>query len=231
MTYEYNFNQDCWYLKNCAYTDTDKCGLHCNRYLEMHYLMNNSNLPNAKQYRIDLIPEYKDRPAFNQLLDIKVRIKSWVEFGNNLYICSQHFGNGKTSWAIKLLQNYFNSVWAGNGFRCRGLFIHVPTFLSKFKSTINNRDKDFELLLQRLTEVDLVIWDDIASVKLSNYDHANILSYLDQRLLSEKSNIFTGNATTVAEIEEALGNRLSSRIINSSLKIEFVGNDRRHNKW
>ena len=58
---------------------------------------------------------------------------NFVKNGENLYIFSKNFENGKAIWAIKLMQNYFNQIWAGNGFTQRGLFIHVPSFLTKFK--------------------------------------------------------------------------------------------------
>lgn len=107
--------------------------------------------------------------------------------GENLYIYSQNFGNGKTTWAIKIMQNYFNKIWLGNGFKERGLFIHIPTFLTKFKEVINKKDEEFEEMKKQLIEVDLVIWDDIATGKLTDYDYTNLLTYIDQRKLNRKN--------------------------------------------
>lgn len=149
-----------------------------------------------------------------------------LKIGNNLYLYSKNFGNGKTTWAIKLMQSYFNQIWAGNGFTQRGLFIHVPSFLTKFKEVMNKRDETFELLKLQITNVDLVIWDDIASGKLSDYDHTNLLTYIDKRKFDGKSNIFTGNLDN-EELSIAVGNRLTSRIWNDSIRIELKGNDRR----
>ena len=82
------------------------------------------------------------------------------------------------------MQSYFNKIWAGNGFTQRGLFIHVPSFLTRFKEVINKKDEEFEDMKKQLLEVDLVIWDDIAAGKLSDYDHTNLLTYIDQRKLN-----------------------------------------------
>ena len=124
------------------------------------------------------------------------------------------------------MQKYFDEIWAGNGFNVRGLFIHVPSFLTKFKEVINKKDEDFEIMKQQLLDVDLVIWDDIAAGKLTDYDHTNLLTYIDQRKLNGKSNIYTGNLNEI-ELKTAVGNRLKSRIWNDSTVVELLGIDRR----
>jgi DNA replication protein DnaC len=188
-------------------------------------LMTLSNIPKKRQYPVSLMPDTVDYNVFCLLAEIKDDIVNFVNNGENLYLYSTNTGNGKTTWAIKLMLKYFDSVWAGNGFKCRGLFIHVPTFLTQLKD-FNNVDEEFERIKSILKEVDLVIWDDIASTDLSSYDHSQLLTYIDQRILKQKSNIFTGNLGN-KDIEKALGQRLSSRVWNSSVKYELKGKDRR----
>jgi DNA replication protein DnaC len=85
----------------------------------------------------------------------------------------------------------------------------------------------FEELKRQLIDVDLVVWDDVASTDLSSYDMSNLLTYIDQRCLNIKANIYTGNITSFQELEKIVGNRLASRIWNASEIIEFKGKDRR----
>ena len=230
MPYVYKFERDkCWYLGHCDKSETAECCAGCIRYMEVHYLMMNSGIPRNRQYPMSLVPPKTDMQAFVELRDIKNDIVNFVNSGENLYIFSNNFGNGKTSWAIKMLQSYFDQIWLGNGFRCRGIFIHVPTLLNKIKDGFNNKDEDFELLKSRLISVDLVVWDDIAAVKLSDFDHANLLTFIDQRKLNELANIYTGNLT-LDELPDAVGNRLTSRIWNDSTVIEFCGADRRQSR-
>lgn len=225
--YEYNFNKEkCWYKKSCAKYNTDSCNSNCIRYMEMDYLMETSNIPKANQFKNELIAEKIDLENFKFLNAIKNDVVNFVNNGENLYIYSQNLGNGKTTWAIKIMQSYFNKLWAGNGFVQRGLFIHTPAFITKFKEVINKKDEEFENIKKQLLEVDLVIWDDIASSKLSDYDHTNLLTYIDQRKLNGKSNIYTGNLNE-EELIEALGNRLKSRVWNDSTIVCLQGNDRR----
>lgn len=215
----------CWYDKTCN-NYKEGCEINCIRYNEMNYMIESANIPKGNQFKNELIPQPKDIENFKFLAEIKKDIENFVNNGENLYIFSSRFGNGKTTWAIKIMQSYFNQIWAGNGFTQRGLFIHVPSFLTKFKEVINKKDEEFEDLKKQLLEVDLVIWDDIAAGKLSDYDHTNLLTYIDQRKLNGKSNIYTGNLNE-EELTEALGNRLKSRVWNDSSTVELFGNDRR----
>lgn len=227
MAYEYIFDKDkCWYVKVCSKYNTPECNPGCIRYMEMDYLMQNSGIPRNRQYAVSLTPSKPDIKSFVSLKEIKDDMIEFVKNGENVYIYSDNFGNGKTTWAIKLMQQFFDDVWAGNGFRSRGIFIHVPTFITKIKEGISRRDEDFETLKSRLLKVDLVIWDDIAATKLSDYDHTNLLTYIDQRKLNQLSNIYTGNLGH-KDLQDALGNRLASRVWNDSTPIRFIGADRR----
>ena len=190
----------------------------------MKYLLDNSGIPKSKQYPQELIADV-DLNAYRKLADIKSDIVDFVDSGSNLFICSQNTGNGKTSWAIKLMLRYFNEIWAGNGFKVRGLFVNVPTLLLQLKNFDNPLPEEFK---QHLMDVDLVVWDEIASTSISNYDYSNLLMFLDYRILNDKSNIFTSNAVTKDELEKNVGAKLSSRIWNTSEIIEFRGKDRRN---
>lgn len=189
----------------------------------MKYLIDHSNIPKNKQKLIELQAGC-DYNAFVKLADIKDDIQNFVENGESLYICSTETGNGKTSWAIKLLLKYFDSIWAGNGFRQRGLFIHVPTFLTKLKDFTNPL---ISVYREMINVVDLIIWDDIASAKISDYDIQQLLIFIDSRLSEGKANIYTGNIVSKDELEKVIGSRLASRIWNCSEIVEFHGRDRR----
>jgi len=202
---------------NCLYKEVCdlECSDSCIRYIEMR----------ARQNIITLVPDDCDYSVFCTLADIKSDIKAFVEGGDNLYLVSKNTGNGKTTWAIKLMLKYFDEVWAGNGLRCRGLFIHVPTFLLKCKD-FDNKDPEFNDMKSNLLLVDLVVWDDIGSTGMSNYDLSQLLMYIDQRILAGKSNIFTGNLM-YSDLEKSLGSRLASRIWNTSSIAELKGKDKR----
>lgn len=190
--------------------------------------MEHSGLPKAKQKPINLEPTTKhDIKQFDKLYQLKDNIYDFVANGNNLYITSEITGNGKTSWAIKLLHKYFEKVWEGNCLKVRGMFVHVPTFLldvKNFKSPLNPE------YIKYLKTCDLIVWDDIACEMLSNYDITQLTALIDGRILAEKSNIYTGNIVNEDDMKDILGDRLASRIYKASTVIELVGGDKRNDR-
>ena len=216
--------EECWYLGVCP-KSPDGCSNTCLRYSEMLSLVQQSNIPPSKWVPLKLRPG-KDRSAFIRLQEIKDDIENWTKKGGNLYIYSDTFGNGKTSWAIKLMLAYFNKVWAGNGFRRRGIFVSVPEFIDRNREIINNRDEEFVKIREDLLKCDLVIWDDISSIKLTDFNHAILFNYIDARMLANKANIFTGNVDYEGMVKN-LGGRLASRIWNGSEIVQFVDQDKR----
>ena len=213
-------NQECWYHEVCQMENP--CSS-CIRYAEMKFLMENSGLPKAKQKPIVLTPEDCDYNSFCQLQDIKNEIVDFVNNGNNLFI-GGNTGNGKTSWAIKILLRYFDQIWNGNGFRVRGLFVHIPTILLELKDFNNPVSIEYR---KNLLESDLVVWDEIGGIGMSNYDYSQLLAIIDKRVLEEKANIYTGNFSSEQESIKLLGERLSSRIWKLSQTIILNGKDRR----
>lgn len=216
--------EQCWYKEVCPKCPSS-CSETCLRYIEMLNLVQQSNIPEAKWVPLKLRPG-KDKDAFVRLRDIKNGIEPWVKNGNNLYIFSNTCGNGKTSWSIKLMLAYFNEVWAGNGFRRRGIFLSVPEVMDRSREIINNRDEEFVKLRQDIIDCDLVIWDDITSTKLTDFNHGLLLNFIDARVLANKANIFTGNVD-YSGLVKSLGTRLASRIWNASEVVEFVDQDKR----
>lgn len=209
-------------LKDCIYKDrcTNKCSQSCIRYIQMSRLLELSNLPTKYQKPIKIISVDEDRPSYLKLANIKENIVNFVKDGKNLYICSSTCGNAKTSWAVKLMLNYFDRMWPNSYDVTRGLYVHVPTLLLDIKNFGNVPE-----YVSRLKEADLVVWDDIAFSKLTEYEHEQLLQIIDNRMANGLSNIYTSNITDIDEFTSYVGNRLSSRIYNSSEIIEFKAGD------
>lgn len=216
-------NEKCWYKEVC--NKSGECE-GCIRYLEMNYLIEHSGIPKLKHLPPILHPcNDEDKKIFQKLQKAKNNIITSVKNGENIYITSNNTGNGKTSWAIKILLKYFDEIWAGNGLRTRGLFVHVPTLLMDLKDFDNPVPKKYRELLKNC---DLVIWDDIASTGMSGFDYSQLITFIDYRTLTEKSNIYTGNITNRKNLEQAVGVRLASRIFNNCKIFEITGGDERY---
>ena len=220
------YRPECWYKGVCDYC-TDGCEKKCDKYSEMKFLMENSNIPVAKRVPIALYPSKVDEKAFRRLAEIKDDMYDFVYSGKNLYITSEVVGNGKTSFALKLLMRYFEEMLGSSQYEPVGLFIHVPTFLNKLKD-FGEKNSEISYLKELLPRVELVVWDDIASTDLSAYDISQLTMYVDGRCMNELSNIYTGNIVNRETMQSILGARLTSRIWNSNTEIvEFRGGERR----
>ena len=214
--------QSCWYKRIC----TEQCSENCIRYKLMYSLFKQSNLPEALWDYKSLTCKDKDYSAFKELQAKSDAILNFIEAGNNLYIYSENCGNGKTTWAIRLMYSYFDKIWHKSCFDCKALFVSVPKFLYNCKRSISQDVKGFEELCNLISEVDLVIWDDIGEMKASDYEHQILFQYIDDRINSKKSNIYTSNKNK-EQLEDVLGVRLASRIYNCSECIEFLEEDKR----
>ena len=227
MKYTYEFNKEnCWYKEVCPLVNTCECVSQCIKYKKMDYLANMALLTKKQQHPIKLYVEDIDEQAYERLNEIKMNARTFVENSGNLLIFSKTVGNGKTGWSLKILMNYFNQIWASTDFTCRGLFINVPRFLNELKENIRESSEYIEHIKENILDADLVVWDEVGLKDLTTYEHDYLFSYINARLDNGKSNIFTSNLDT-NELEQALGVRLFSRVVNTSECIELKGSDKR----
>lgn len=215
-------------MEKCAFKEVcskNPCeGEACIRFLEYHKLLELSKIPKAYIPYKELQAPSSDWDAYDRLRDIQDNILEFVEAGKSLYLWSRNCGNAKTTWATKLMKAYFGKIWAGNAFRRRGYFIHVPTFLQRLKDNISEKNDILEVK-EAIRFADLVIWDDLAVKAVSEFELEVILSLVDERISNAKSNIVTGNSSRQT-MESMLGKRITSRIFDS-IVIEFKGKDMR----
>lgn len=215
-------NSNCWYKDTCD-EDCDRCVT----YTELKWQMDNSGLYPAQQKPIEMFindNNSADETAYEQLSYIRKHITEFVWENRNLYICGKNVGNGKTSWAIRMLHTYFHQCAKGNYENLLGMFVNTTDLLLKLKNFNNPLSQRY---LHNLETVDLVVFDDVAITGLSQYDYTQFFNIINKRMMAEKSNIFTSNITTLEELEEIFGPRLASRIYTASDIIELKGMDMR----
>lgn len=219
--YQYKFNpQNCLYKDICTSFNTGECNSVCERYIMVNFLLHHSQIPIKHRVRKILTPPHVDEQPYGFLQNIRNNIVDFVNNGENLYIFSENKHNGKTSWAISLMLKYFNEIWQGNGFRVRGVFVSVPMFLMKCKNVMSNPDLEFEQFKEVIRNADLVIWDDIATTTLSQYDSGVLYAYISERMVNGKSNIYTGSMGKV-DMAASLGDNLSSCICSKLYPVKF----------
>ena len=224
---EYNMDNKCLYEFGCNKKDCNED--FCERQFRLSVLYKNSLIPEAQQKHITLDIEESnkiDLAAFQQLAGIARDIDSFIKNGHNLFIYSHTCGNGKTSWAIKLLEAYFYKVWAKVDLSCHALFVNVPRFLLALKANISTPNEYAQAILDNATKADVVVWDDLAFKIGTEFELNHLLSIIDARISAGKCNIYTSNVAP-NELTISMGDRLASRVANLSLPIHFLGKDMR----
>jgi DNA replication protein DnaC len=190
----------------------------------MLWQFDNSGLPKAKYAPIKLDATTYNLEAYTRLNEIKNNIVDFVNDGNSLYICSANPGTGKTSWAIKMLQNYFHYKAETNIWNLKGMFVSVPELLMQYKDFTNPLSKEYKA---KLNDVDLLVLDDIGISGLSAYDYNTLFVLVDKRMLAEKTTIFTSNKTSHKTLADTVGERIASRVWYTSEIVEIKGGDMR----
>ena len=225
----------CWLKDTCKkYNDvTKECDcrnddVFCIKLFKLDVLYNKSLLTENQRKRVKFVLDANkaDREEYIQLQEIEKNIEKFIKDGNNLYIHSCITGNGKTAWSIRMIHSYSNKTWYKSDMECKALFINVPKVLLSLKDNISNKNEYIEHIKNNVLEADLVVWDEVGTKGLTQFEHENLLSLINTRIDMGKSNIYTSNMRP-EELKELLGDRLYSRIVKLSIEIEFKGQDKR----
>jgi len=216
--------QNCWYKNFCDKYGTDACTSHCKKFTQTDYLFQMSNLPKSMWKAQDLDTSSLSDEVINSLDVIRADIEFFVKKGFNLYLFGKP-GTGKTSWAVKLMNNYFAQVAETTAYNTRGLYVSVPSFLRDAKLNMTYKSEDYREFLREIQNCDVVIWDDIGQTDPTQYESQWLYSYINERMFSKKCNIFTSNLTP-NELR-VMDHRLESRVCGSSDCLCVSGPDRR----
>ena len=225
-------SNDCFLYNRCKKYNNDDCILEdnhfCIKLFKLDYLYNESLLnPSQREYiplRIDA--DGTDREEFITLKKIEENIEQFVSSGSSLYLYSRNCGNGKTAWSIRMIQAYFNAIWHKCDLNCKALFINVPRFLLGIKDAISHENSYVEHIKNNIMNADIVVWDEIGTKAVTQFEHEHLLSLINARIDANKSQIFTSNLEP-QKLQEAVGERLYSRVVNLSTTIQLRGADKR----
>lgn len=193
------------------------------------FILKNSYLPRYQYIEDNLVPDI-DTTQFLRLREIRGNMHNFLNSStNNLVLCSEHLGNGKTSWAVKLMLTYIEmqkgkldyvdekKINVDNYDYC--VFCQSVPFLVEMKQFGSNK-KSYEMY-QRLCRTNLAIIDDLGAAPMSQYDYNIIYAIFEKRLFEGRPTIVTTNFANKESAEKELGPRLVDRIWSNSEIIEF----------
>jgi DNA replication protein DnaC len=105
------------------------------------------------------------------------------------------------------------------------IFIPVPTLLTKIKSTFGNRSYETEAsIIHQLSNVTLLIIDDIGSENTTDWVEEKIFEIIDNRI--GKHTIYTSNLSP-KDLQQKLGGRIFSRLLEDVQPVKMFGEDYR----
>lgn len=218
--------KDCWMKDTCP--RYGRCETFCMKLFKLNELYEKSLVSNNLRKHVNLRPDSNgtDREEFKQLKSYVDNIEDFVSSGKCVYIHSKTTGNGKTSWALRFIESYFNSIWWKSDLKCRALYISVPRYILALKENISSPSSYIEYINNNVFQADLVVLDEVGIKTATVFEMEHLLDIVNQRIELGKSNIYTSNLSD-GELRERLGDRLYSRIANYSYNIELCGVDKR----
>lgn len=219
-------NDNCWMKDNCNHID---CNTFCLKYFKIKTLFDKCLIPTSRR---ETTPLYLDKDlidenAYKCLKNIQQNIEQFIKDGKNLFLWSNITGNGKTSWAIRMLTSHIYNVWSSSKLESIVLFINVPRFLQEIKFNIENRSEYIQTIIKYAPSCDLIVWDDIGTKTSTEFETSYLLNIIGSRVDDGKSNIFTSNCNGEI-LANLLGARLYSRVVlKADYNIELKGKDKR----
>ena len=215
----------CWFQTRCGRKDIcsnlEDCGA-CVRYNQMYLQTVEANIPGMLPLNHQLEkpkdPSSPDWQVYQNLYALD--IQAVVESGRSIVIESTRCGNGKTTWAQRLLLKYLTTQL---GKEKTGYFISLPQALFDIKKVIDSKEVlPYEEIFQT---VKLLVLDDVGHKKYSEYEENWLLRVLSLRQMKGLSTIYTMNSKS--KISDLIGDRLYSRIYTASEHFYLAESDKR----
>lgn len=194
--------------------------------VQLEFLFKSSNLPKKFYHPIQLVETEADKNCFSMLKEIHANIVPFVKKGNNLVLMSSRVGNGKTSWAVKLMQRYMAEIAAGNGTRISAYFTSAPQLFSDCSDYHFRSTPQYEVEMYKMKHADILVMDELGAGSMNKVNYQPIYDLIEYRINNGKCTIYTTNFDD-DQLIEILGERLYSRIVQLADVVEFVGKSNR----
>lgn len=188
---------------------------------KVRQLLAESGVPKKYFEPQELVLRSVDSDAWNWLEDYRCNVMEHVKNGKSIVITSPIVGNGKTSWAIRLLQRYIAETALDGRLVDRAVFCVSSSMLEIFGDFgYFETSIEFFDYLNRLKKCDLLVIDEIGSGRITQVSYNHFYDLVNYRVDNNLATIYTTNYND-EQIKDALGERLYSRIYDMSTVIEF----------
>lgn len=188
---------------------------------KLNDLFERSGLP-QKYFEPQVLVERKaDKECWEWLEAVRANIVEEVRNGLSIVIASNTVGNGKTSWAVRLLQRYLAETALDGRIVEKGMFVVSAQLLTEFGDyNYFQTMQEFLERFERLKTCELLVIDEIGGGSLTKASYPYLYDLVNYRVDNNLSTVYTTNYTD-DEIIELLGQRLYSRIYDTSVVLDF----------
>lgn len=188
---------------------------------KLNNLFELSGLPRKYFEPQHLVKREVDAECWDWLEDVRNNIVEEVQRGLSIVITSTTVGNGKTSWAVRLLQRYLAETALDGRMVEKGMFVVSAQLLTEFGDyNYFQTMQEFLERFERLKTCELLVIDEIGGGSLTKASYPYLYDLVNYRVDNNLSTIYTTNYTD-EEIIDLLGQRLYSRIYDTSVVLEF----------
>lgn len=188
---------------------------------KVHQLLVESGVPKKYYVPQKLVRRQVDEQLWIFLEEYRNDVVNKVRNGNNLVITSPIVGNGKTSWAIRLLQRYIAETALDGDLGDKGVFCVCSNMLEIFGDFgYFETSIEFFDYLNRLKNCKLLVIDEIGSGRITPVSYNHFYDLINYRVDNGLTTIYTTNYSD-ERIQEVLGERLYSRIYHTATVLEF----------
>lgn len=188
---------------------------------KVHQLLVESGVPKKYYVPQKLVRRQVDEQLWDFLEEYRNDVVNKVHSGNNLVITSPIVGNGKTSWAIRLLQRYIAETALDGDLGDKGVFCVCSNMLEIFGDFgYFETSIEFFDYLNRLKNCKLLVIDEIGSGRITPVSYNHFYDLINYRVDNGLTTIYTTNYSD-ERIQEVLGERLYSRIYHTATVLEF----------
>jgi DNA replication protein DnaC len=144
------------------------------------------------------------------LLEIPLPEKEEMEFKSTYF--HGKAGTGKTIRAAQKMLTYQRYNFSIMKQRQQSLFIEVPELLLKLRNTYNGGQFTDVEVLERYSQVGLLVLDDIGSEKSTDYAYQMLYLIINRRYNNLLPTIFTSNFNLSELADKLQDDRITSRI-------------------
>jgi DNA replication protein DnaC len=152
--------------------------------------------------------------------DFVRNIDERIERGPGLWIFGD-VGTGKTSLAMiaskeAIKRGYSVAIYS------------VPKLLAEIRGTYDTGS--YGRLFEQLVTIDLLHLDDLGAEKQTEWVLEQLYSLVNERYEQERAMVVTSNVTEAGELEDQIGKRTISRLMEMTIQVPLFGEDLRQ-RW